>query len=66
MKSLDAFDTFTALNHVKGKDVVKNIYSDNFPSLKKATREIKATWEPSLPGVHHSNAVIERCNQEIQ
>ena len=65
VKKKDTFETFTALNNIKGKDIFASIYSDNWEALKKAVRGIRATWEGSLPGVHKSNAIIERCNQDI-
>ena len=62
---LDTFETFCALNQVKGKDRVQNVYCDNYGSLVKAAKQIGATCEPSQPGVHHSNAIIENCNGDI-
>ena len=61
----DTMDTYTSLNAVRGNQRVKLIYSDNYSSLKKAIKLLGINWEPSQPGVHHSNAVIERCNQDI-
>ena len=39
--------------------------SDNFSSIRKAVKLMGISWEACQPGVHHSNAIIERCNQEL-
>ncbi len=62
VSSLETFEVYTALNQVKGRDRIKNVFCDNYSSYKRAIRELRATYEPSQPGVHHSNAVIERQN----
>ena len=63
--SADSLDTYTALNFVKGKSPVNTLYSDNWGAFKKAAKQLKFNWEPCQPGVHKSNAVIERCNEDI-
>jgi len=61
----DTFETYVELNHVKGGAKISNVYCDNYPSLIKAARQCGATCENSQPGVHHSNAIIERQNGEL-
>ena len=63
--SKDALDTFTAINRMKGRAKIKHMYSDNFSAIKKAVKLLGINWESCLPGVHHNNAIIELCNQEI-
>jgi hypothetical protein len=63
--SKDTIDTYTALNSFKGRSKVKHIYSDNYGSIKQSVKLFGINWESSQPGVHHSNAIIERCNQDI-
>ena len=65
VKSLDGWDTLQNLNNMAGSDRITLVYSDNFGSIKKAVKYIGAQWEPSHQGIHHSNAVIERSNQEL-
>ena len=61
----DALDTFTALNKMKGRAKIKHVYSDIFSSIRKTVKLMGINWEACQPGVHHSNAIIERCNQEL-
>ena len=42
-----------------------NVYSDNFTAIRKSVKLLGARWEPSQPGVHQTNAIIERCNGDI-
>ncbi len=56
---------FECLQEFKGTDKIENIYADNYSSYKKAITYIGASFEKSTQGIHHSNAIIERCNQDI-
>ena len=50
---------------MKGRNKILQIYSDNHPSLEKATHFVGANHEGSQPGHPKTNAIIERCNQDI-
>ena len=63
--SKDTLDTFTVLNKIKGDKKLHHVYSDGFGSIRQACKLLLANHELSTPGVHHSNALIERCNQDI-
>ena len=41
------------------------MHSDNFSSIRRAVKLMGINWEACQPGVHHSNTIIERCNQEL-
>ena len=35
-------------------------------AIKKAVRELQVNWQPSVPGVHQTNAIIENINGDIE
>ena len=61
----DTEETFNLLNHIKGSDVIKNVYCDNWRSFPPAVKRLGATCELSQPGIHETNGVIERINGDI-
>ena len=63
--SKNTLETYKLIQYFRGRDHIHSIYSDNWKSIKKSCLNLGIMWEPSQPGVHHSNAVIERCNQDI-
>ena len=62
----DTLETFVAIQYMRGDDNVRRMYSDNWPAIKKACKHLRIMWERSQPGVHQTNARIERLNAEIQ
>ena len=54
------------MRFAKGRDDIHVMYSDSFKSLKKACDELGILHEPSTPGIHQTNARIERFNQDVQ
>ncbi len=64
--SKDTVDTVKALRFARGLDEIKLMYSDSFKSLKKACTELDIMHEFSTPGIHETNARIERFNQDVQ
>ena len=62
--SKDTLDTYDALLNLKGKDKVERVYCDGFKSFQKAIKMLGAAIEPCQPGVHQTNAVIERANSD--
>jgi len=44
---------------------VECVYADNYSSYKQAIKRLGATYERSQPGISKSNAIIERCNQDV-
>ena len=63
--SKNTLETYRLIQYFRGRDHIHCVYSDNWKSIKKPCLNLGIMWEPSQPGVHHSNAVIERCNQDI-
>jgi hypothetical protein len=68
ISSLDTLDVNNAIKFYVGSDhdKVDRIYCDNFKSLKNAIRNLGIVREASQPGIHYNNAIIERCNQDIE
>ena len=62
----DSMEMLDCLQELAGTDKIKTVYADSYPSYKKAISKIEANYEKSIPGIHHSNAIIERCNLDIQ
>ena len=65
VSALNELDTFSALNQIRGDDVIKRIYSDNFKSYRNVIRRMGCMWEQSQPGIHQTNAVIEQDNLDL-
>ena len=65
VSSKDAFDTFAAINVVQRRAKIKYMYSYDVSSIGRTVKLLGIKWESCQPGVHHSNAIIERCNQEL-
>jgi hypothetical protein len=68
VKSLDTLDVYTSLNHVQGgdpKQKIKEIHADGATQISKACKQLRIRFEPSQPGVHETNAVIENINNDI-
>ena len=63
--SKDTLETYRSIQFMRGRDHIQHMHSDNFGSIKKACTHLGIMWEPSQPGIHHSNAIIERCYQDI-
>ena len=61
----NTLETFSALQHIKGPDDIKILYHDNDKAIKKASRKLRIPPDLSQPGVHETNAKIERANQDI-
>ena len=59
----DTLEIYKCLNSMKGSDHIDIVYSDNWPAIEAACRELGVNWEASQPGVHHTNAVIENVNK---
>ena len=66
VKTLAYGDTRWGLKQWKGARKVHQAYADNFKSYEEACKHLDILYEPSVPGIHHSNARIERLNQTIQ
>ena len=64
VRSMNAEDTFDELNHIRGDDEVDRIYCDNWKSFKKACKWLGVMRENSQPGVHETNAIVERANSD--
>lgn len=45
--------------------MIKHVCSYNSSSIKKAGQFLGTTWETCQPGVHHDNAIIQKCRQEF-
>ncbi len=63
--STDSHETYMALKFFIADRTVKRAYSDNFTSLIKACYDLGIPHELSEPGIHETNAVIERANEDI-
>ena len=50
VSSHDTFERYVALNDIKGRIKISQIYSDNFPSLAKATHQVGATMRDHSQG----------------
>ena len=64
-ESKDTDETYDTLNNLRGDDRVRRIYCDGFKSFKKAIKRLGVMHEPSQPGIHETNAIIERANGDI-
>ena len=65
LKSLTAKDTAYALQHFRGDQKVKNLYSDKASNIEEACKNLDIQWEHSLPGVPQTNGKIVRANYDI-
>ena len=63
--TMDAAETARVLQHLRGDDYIYRVYSDNHRSLRKTCQMLGVMWEASQPGVHQTNARVERCNQDV-
>ena len=69
VESKDAPDVFRVLQFIIGNEDhhrVKLIYSDGYPSLPKASADLKLMWQASPPGIKQSNGQIERQNGIVE
>ena len=62
---MDAAETARILQHLRGDGFVYRAYSDNHRSLRKACQLLGIMWEASQPGVHQTNARVERCDKDV-
>ena len=65
VKSLKTDETHAAITRFKGDQQIQLYYSDNYESIKRAVYKQNIAHEFSQPGIHQTNAIIERCNQDI-
>ena len=63
--ALGALETTRALQFVVGDQPVKRLYSDNRRSIRKACHMLRIPWEASQPGIHQTNARVERSSRDI-
>ena len=61
----EALETVKVIQHLRGDQTFQRLYSDNHRSIRKACHLLSIMWEGSQPGMHQTNARIERCNGEI-
>ena len=65
VESKDSEETHFVLNNTRGNDTVDRIYCDNWTAFEKAVKQLGVMWEPSQPGVHQNNAIIERSVLDV-
>lgn len=58
--------TTDALRFIKGNDEWGILYADGFGGYKAASYKVGAAYQPSQPGVHHSNGLIENTNLQLE
>ena len=63
--SKDELTTITNMKHILGNSQIKELFSDGFTSFKNAAKALLAPHHLSTPGIHKSNGIIERCNQDV-
>ena len=66
IKCHDSLTVVECLKHIQGDQQIKRIYSDSAPEFKRACKNLQIMWEPSTPGIHNSNAKIERKNLDLE
>lgn len=65
VNSKNTLQTYTLLNHIRGNDYIHIIYSDGWKAFTKAAQMLNIPHEKSQPGQPQTNAIMERCNQDI-
>ena len=66
VRTRDAESCIAAIRQFMGGHKVHNIYSDNAHEFFASAERLGVPHETSVPGVHKTNAIIERTNQIIK
>ena len=64
-KSNDTDEIHLCLAFIAGDERIKLIYCDGAPAYKSACKRMQILSEKAQPGIHQTNARIERCNADI-
>ena len=64
-KSNDTDEIHLCLAFIAGNERIKLIYCDGAPAYKSACKRMQILSEKAQPGIHQTNARIERCNADI-
>jgi hypothetical protein len=65
LKSKAADEAYNAIQHFRGKCYLQFVHTDNSGELIKAVGDLGFPHSTSTPGVHETNAVVERRNETI-
>ena len=66
IKEHDSLTVVECLRMIQGDHKIQRIYSDSAPEFKRACKNLQIMWEASTPGMHNSNARIERKNLDLE
>lgn len=64
-RTKSADDTYIGLSHFIGWRAVGQAYADNSPEIRSACKDLRISFENSLPGVPQTNSIAERTNQDV-